>query len=100
MLFVLAAILFSASASAQGVAQYPFCIQGADYPGWNYCTFSSYQQCEATTSGTENECFANPWYNAADSAAPDSSASRPAQTPRFPSAPRPRISSLALPTLR
>jgi hypothetical protein len=76
MLFVLAAILFSAGASAQGVSQYPFCIQGTDYPGWNNCTFSSYQQCEATASGTENECLANPWYNA-DGAAPDSSGSAP-----------------------
>jgi Protein of unknown function (DUF3551) len=76
-LFALVAILFSASALAQGVAQYPFCIQGADYPGWSYCTFSSYQQCAATASGTENECLANPWYNAADSAAPDASTSAP-----------------------
>ena len=77
MLFVLAAILFSASASAQGVAQYPFCLQGADYPGWTNCAYSSYQQCQATASGTENECLANPWYNATDSAAPDSGAGAP-----------------------
>jgi len=75
VLFVPVAILFSASASAQVSTQYPFCIQGSDYPGWNYCTYSSYQQCQATASGTDNECLANPWYNAAASASPDSSAS-------------------------
>jgi len=48
-----------------------FCIQGSDYPGWSYCTFTSFQQCQASASGTDNECLANPWYNAADAAAPD-----------------------------
>jgi hypothetical protein len=90
VLFVLAAILFSASASAQGVAQYPFCIQGADYPGWNYCTYSSYQQCQATASGTDNECLANPWYSAADSAAPDASASAPSADGPIPIGPPPQ----------
>jgi hypothetical protein len=49
-----------------------FCIQGSDYPGWDYCTYSSYEQCQATASGTDNECLANPWYAASDSVAPAS----------------------------
>jgi hypothetical protein len=77
VLFVLGAILYSCGAYAQVSTQYPFCIQGSDYPGWNNCTFSNYQQCQATASGTDNECLANPWYNAAADAAPESSASPP-----------------------
>jgi hypothetical protein len=81
VLSVLGAILFSCSASAQVSTQYPFCIQGSDYSGWNYCTYSSYQQCNASASGTDNECLANPWYNAAESAVPDSSGSAPSDAP-------------------
>jgi hypothetical protein len=69
-LFVVAAVLFSAEASAQFSTQYPFCIQGTDYPGWNYCTFTSYQQCQASASGTDSECLANPWYSAGGGGAP------------------------------
>jgi Protein of unknown function (DUF3551) len=89
-LSVLAAILFSTSASAQGVAQYPFCLQGADYPGWTNCNFTSYQQCQATASGTENECLANPWYNAAAGAAPDASAGAPGADAPIPIGPPPQ----------
>jgi hypothetical protein len=91
VLLVLGAILFSASASAQVSTQYPFCIQGADYPGWNYCTYTSYQQCQDTASGTDNECLANPWYNAAADAAPDSSASPPGADGPIPIGPPPQI---------
>ena len=68
-LFVVVAVLFSADAFAQFSTQYPFCIQGSDYPGWNYCTFTNYQQCQASASGTDNECLANPWYSAGGSEA-------------------------------
>jgi hypothetical protein len=90
VLSVLGAILFSASASAQVSTQYPFCIQGSEYPGWNYCTFSSYPQCQATASGTDNECLANPWYNAAADAAPDSSGSAPDGSAPIPIGPPPQ----------
>ena len=53
------------SASAQTATQYPFCIQGIDNPGWSGCSFSTLQQCQATASGTESECLANPWYRGA-----------------------------------
>jgi hypothetical protein len=49
-------------AQAVGTA-YPFCIQGDQYPGLSNCTFTSYQQCQATASGTANSCIANPYYN-------------------------------------
>jgi hypothetical protein len=69
-LFVLAATLCSASAVAQVSIQYPFCLQGDDYPGWSNCTFTSFQQCQASASGTFDECLANPWYSAVDTRAP------------------------------
>jgi Protein of unknown function (DUF3551) len=49
-------------AQAVGTA-YPFCIQGDQYPGLSNCTFTSYEQCQATASGTNNSCMANPYYN-------------------------------------
>jgi uncharacterized protein DUF3551 len=60
----LATVLYSAASLAQVSTRYPFCLQGDDYPGWSNCTFTSFQQCEATASGTFNECLANPWYRA------------------------------------
>ena len=71
-LFVLAAILCPASAFAQVSNQFPFCLQGADYPGWSNYAFTSFQQCQASASGTFDECLANPWYIAADAGAPAS----------------------------
>jgi hypothetical protein len=71
-LLVLAAILCSASAFAQVSTQYPFCLKGDDYPGWSNCSFTSFQQCQASASGTSDECLANPWYSAADGGAPAS----------------------------
>lgn len=60
-------------ASAQtAIAQYPFCIQGVDNPGWSGCSFNTLESCQAAASGTEAECLSNPWYQAgADAAAPD-----------------------------
>jgi hypothetical protein len=69
-LLVLAAIQCPASAHAQVSTRYPFCLQGDDYPGWSNCAFTSYQQCQASASGTFDECLANPWYQAGDNAAP------------------------------
>jgi hypothetical protein len=64
-IFLLAAVLGSARAHAQVSTQYPFCLQGDDYPGWSNCAFTSYPQCQAAASGTGNECRANPWYQPA-----------------------------------
>jgi hypothetical protein len=58
-------------ASAQtAIAQYPFCMQGVDNPGWSGCSFNTLQSCQAAASGTEAECLANPWYQAGADAAP------------------------------
>jgi hypothetical protein len=50
-----------APAEAVG-SRYPFCLQGDDSPGLSNCTFTSYQQCQATASGRRLYCIANPYY--------------------------------------
>jgi hypothetical protein len=55
------AALGAAPAEAVGT-RYPFCLQGNDYPGLSYCTFTSYEQCQATASGRFLYCIANPYY--------------------------------------
>ena len=65
----LAAIGF-APAAAVGT-RYPFCIQGEEQPGLSNCTFTSYEQCQATASGRFLSCIANPYY-AGPSDAPES----------------------------
>ena len=44
------AALGTAPAEAVGT-RYPFCIQGHEQPGLSNCTFTSYEQCQATASG-------------------------------------------------
>lgn len=55
------AVLGTAPARAVGT-NYPFCVQGDDYPGLSNCTFTSYEQCQATASGRRLYCIANPFY--------------------------------------
>jgi hypothetical protein len=55
------AALGAAPAEAVGT-RYPFCLQGDEYPGLSYCTFTSYEQCQATASGRFLTCIANPYY--------------------------------------
>jgi Protein of unknown function (DUF3551) len=56
-------VVATAPASAVGT-RYPFCIQGDEYPGLSNCTFTSYEQCQASASGRRLYCMANPYYNA------------------------------------
>jgi len=56
------AMLGAAPAGAVG-SRYPFCIQGNEFPGLSNCTFTSYEQCQATASGRFLYCVANPYYN-------------------------------------
>lgn len=55
------AALNAAPASAVGT-RYPFCITGDDQPGLSNCTFTSYEQCQATASGRRLSCIPNPYY--------------------------------------
>jgi hypothetical protein len=53
----------AAAGPAQAVgSRYPFCLQGSDSPGLSNCTFTSYEQCQATASGRYLYCIANPYY--------------------------------------
>ena len=56
------AMVGAAPAEAVGT-RYPFCIQGDEYPGLSNCTFTSYEQCQASASGRFLSCLANPYFN-------------------------------------
>lgn len=70
--FILAGIAaagfaFTGTAPAEAVGtRYPFCIQGDEFPGLSNCTFTSYQQCQATASGRFLTCIENPYFNPGD----------------------------------
>jgi Protein of unknown function (DUF3551) len=52
----------------------PFCIKGCDFGGGaGDCSFASYQQCQATASGRDATCAANPYFNANAAMPPDRS---------------------------
>jgi hypothetical protein len=55
----------TASALPAAAQEFPFCIKGCDFnSGLGDCSFSSYAQCQATASGRDAYCDANPYYNA------------------------------------
>ena len=56
------AMVGAAPAEAVGT-RYPFCLQGSEHPGLSNCTFTSYEQCQATASGRFLTCIENPFYN-------------------------------------
>jgi hypothetical protein len=60
------AMMGMASVSAPATAGgYPYCIKGCDFGGARGdCSFSTYQQCQATASGRDAWCAANPDFNA------------------------------------
>jgi Protein of unknown function (DUF3551) len=54
-----------ATALPAAARDYPFCIKGCDYgAGRGDCSFSSYQQCQASASGRLAYCDANPYFMA------------------------------------
>ena len=61
--FLLASLTLGALVpDAASAHDYPYCLQGRrwGYPG--NCQFASYQQCQATASGTSAYCGINPRY--------------------------------------
>jgi hypothetical protein len=48
-------------ADAVGI-RHAFCLQGQEYPGLSYCTYDTYAQCQATASGRQLICIANPYF--------------------------------------
>lgn len=65
--------------------RYPFCLQGQEFPGLSHCTFTSYEQCQASASGRFLYCIANPYYVGEGEPAP--SAYRPLPGRALPPAP-------------
>jgi Protein of unknown function (DUF3551) len=44
---------------------FPYCIKGCDFGGGaGDCSFSTLAQCQATASGRDASCAANPYFNA------------------------------------
>jgi len=39
-----------------------FCLTGDEWPGLSNCTFDSYAQCQASSSGRALSCIANPYF--------------------------------------
>ena len=56
------AMVGAAPAEAVGT-RYPYCIQGDEYPGLSQCTFTSYEQCQATASGGFSPAWKIPIYD-------------------------------------
>ncbi len=42
--------------------RYPFCLQSDEWPGLSNCTFTSYEQCQASASARAASCMANPYF--------------------------------------
>src|SRR5439155_9289659 len=85
------AALGAAPAEAVGT-RYPFCLQGDEYPALSYCTFTSYEQCQATASGRFLTCIANPYYigeSYIDESEPPPAGYRPLRGRALPPAPGP-----------
>jgi hypothetical protein len=64
LLGLMAIVTVSAIDMTPAEAQnYPFCIKGRDYAsGVGDCSFTSYQQCQASASGRIAYCDVNPYY--------------------------------------
>jgi hypothetical protein len=64
-LALMAAGAVSAAVAMPAAArEFPYCIKGCDFGGAGDCSFSSLAQCQATASGRDASCAANPYFNA------------------------------------
>ena len=64
LLALMAAFAVSAAMPA-AAREFPYCIKGCDFgAGAGDCSFSSLAQCQATASGRDASCAANPYFNA------------------------------------
>jgi hypothetical protein len=59
------AVSAAAIAIPAAAREFPYCIKGCDFgAGAGDCSFSSLAQCQATASGRDAYCAANPYLNA------------------------------------
>jgi hypothetical protein len=64
LLALMAAVAVSAAMPA-AAREFPYCIKGCDFgAGAGDCSFSTLAQCQATASGRDASCAANPYFNA------------------------------------
>lgn len=63
---LMAGFAVSAAVAAPAAArELPYCIKGCDFgAGLGDCSFVSLSQCQATASGRDAYCGANPYFNA------------------------------------
>jgi hypothetical protein len=62
---VAASAMSAAVAMPAAAREFPYCIKGCDFgAGAGDCSFSSLSQCQATASGRDASCAANPYFNA------------------------------------
>ena len=67
-LLVLSAICAASFATPGTARDLPYCIKGCDYgAGAGDCSFSSLAQCQASASGRDATCAANPYFKATTS---------------------------------
>ena len=64
-LALMAAGAVSAAVAMPAAArEFPYCIKGCDFgAGAGDCSFASLAQCQATASGRDASCAANPYFN-------------------------------------
>ena len=77
------AMVGTAPAEAVGT-RYPYCIQGGEIPGLSQCTFTSYEQCQATASGRYLSCIENPYYDPGPDRDPRAARGRDRVPPPYP----------------
>ena len=61
---MVAGAVSAAVAMPAAAREFPYCIKGCDFgAGTGDCSFSSLAQCQATASGRDASCAANPYFN-------------------------------------
>jgi hypothetical protein len=64
-LLALMAVFAVSAAMPASAREFPYCIKGCDFgAGAGDCSFSTLAQCQATASGRDASCAANPYFNA------------------------------------
>jgi len=70
VLLALSAICAASAATPGTAGNLPYCIKGCDFGGGaGDCSFSSLAQCQASASGRDATCAANPYFTTRDASA-------------------------------
>jgi hypothetical protein len=64
-------------ATPAAARDYPYCIRGCSFgSGLGDCSYSTYEQCQATASGLVATCAPNPYFNQRADLQPNKSSRR------------------------